>query len=323
MSIGWLPLDIAADLAAPYAVGPDARNEELLAMLSLARLTYDRRADERLQIDRPRRFALLVAIQAEVMHLAVKLVVCTNVANGWASEISGINLRGAIRNFPSGSSKLMLASARLRRLLPDTLCVKALETSNTSLAAAMQATVAMLRFGPGQSGGGREPLAARWRIACRDCIALLDVLTAEFEAFGLSLPRAMSPLQTALAHAAEGDVLDAEHLQRLTSADEKGMRSWRRLAVRGSASVQRHGCSRRVELRDLSGGGVGIVDTIGLVQGEQVVIVIDETIHMAGRVAWSGGGGAGIEFDTPLYDDAPELRFLSRRSGTGGTGALG
>jgi len=304
-----------ASAASSHAGLEAARREELLGHVSLARLDYDRHAPEREEINRPRRFALLVALQAEVMQQAGQLAVCCNLANAMAAGIEGASMRNLIRNFPASSSRLLLATSRLRGIDVQAPVVAILDAYHSSTAVATQATVSLLRYAPGAALD--DGLVMSWRRACQDSIALIATMSEEFQTFGLACAKGASPLQRALLHAVAGDVLDVAQLERLFSTRSPELRRWRRLEVSGNVLIGRRGDFHRVALRDLSGGGVGIMDKIGLTENETVIVRIDETIHMSARVAWASNGMAGIEFATPLYDDSPELSFLARRSPAG------
>ncbi|MGD9785305.1 MAG: PilZ domain-containing protein [Hyphomicrobiaceae bacterium] len=287
-------------------------NEDYLAALTLARLEYDCREAHRDQALRPRRFALLLALQSELLSTSMVLASCCCIANAISAGAPGAQLRTLIRGLPQLSSRLTLAGTRLRRIDGEAGAVaQALSAMHDALAQAMNATVACAqeRSEPAASHRTAE-LARRWRAVCSNAQRLSDRTAEALSGFGLVYAGSeASPPSAALEHAIAGGTSPLA----VEPSDDAGadLRRSRRMDISGSAVLIARGHRCEIRVRNISGGGLGISDPLGLSAGETIVVIVDETIHMGGCVAWAGAGNAGIAFDRPLYDDAPELNFLA------------
>ncbi|MCB1519945.1 MAG: PilZ domain-containing protein [Hyphomicrobiaceae bacterium] len=294
-------------------IPPAYASEDYLGMLLLARTVYDSRTEAHPEIAPPRRFALLVALNSEVVHVAMLAAISCSVANALAAGDGQVEPRTLVRYFPSGSSRLTLAMLRLRRMDPAGEVSETLSAFHESLAVATQTTLTFLmdRNGPNASRNVGD-LASDWRRACHSASRVIDAISDELGRLGLGLPHdCLSPLRSALAQSAAGQTPLVGDAGQPVVPHWGELRQSPRLDVDGRGILVARGVRHEIAIRDVSAGGLGIVDTIGLEEGESIVVIIDQSIVMNGRIAWAAKGFAGIAFDVPLFDDTPELKFLA------------
>ncbi|MBL8567437.1 MAG: PilZ domain-containing protein [Hyphomicrobiaceae bacterium] len=293
-----------------------------LADLSLADLEHERRSADRHHAARPRTLAIVLALQPEVVRLGVLSAACASVANALSKPCepgrSPPNPRLLLRYYPSESSRYILAASRYRRMTRDTVVARCLDELNEVIVEAIGATIMLAGAGFDLADGpiSAESLAGTWRRVCRSTIDLLSALGAELDGFRLAPAIPLSgELGSTLALAADGEapLLGATGNIELPVWAE--LRRSPRLPIDSPAVMHWSGGEAPVRLSDISTGGAGLRCDAGIVPGERVTIVLDQSITMPGRVVWRRGRNAGIAFDEPFYDDAPEMRFLQRFGG--------
>lgn len=297
--------------------------QAFLADLSLAELDYERRLAQLPQAARPRVLALLLAAQPEIVRLASIATVAGSIANALAAgtepggpRFQKLRTRSLLRFFPNPSSNYMLAASRLRRMAPQSRTTDRLDSFDATLSQATQAVV-------GLAAGGFavtppldtvKVLAVRWREACSAAIDLLRALNNDLAEFRLeSRSSAVQPLLQGLGEVADGrwPMLDPE--------GKPGMPQWAdtrrqpRVSVACPALLHHDRGYADVLVTDVSPLGVGLRCGVPLTVSSRVMLFFDAAIVMIGRVAWSRGESAGIEFDQPFFDQSPELRFLMQR----------
>lgn len=292
-----------------------------LADLSLAELDFERRLARLPQSARPRVLALLLAAQPEIVRLASVATVSGSIANALAAQpgrprLPKLRVRSLLRFFPTPSSNYMLAASRLRRMAPDSRTIDSLTSFDAALGQATQATVSLAAnsfvFDPARVTANM--LAARWREACRAAMTLLRAIDADLAEFRLETrSSAVQPLLQGLGEVADGGwpMLDPE--------GEPVMPQWAdtrrqpRVAVACPALLHHDRGYVDVLVTDVSTLGVGLRCSVPLIVGSRVMLYVDAAVVMIGRVAWSRGESAGVEFDQPFFDQSPELRFLMQR----------
>lgn len=304
------------------AEGPDALSRLLspayLADLSLAEIEHRRRTLTAPHAVRPRMLALLLAVQPEVVRLAMLSAISASLANallGDAGRARAVRPRALLRYYPSVSSKFILAASRLRRSGVQATTSRWLDEFHVAIDAATQATVALAsnRFELRPSCDLDErTLAGLWRRACLAAKGLLEAVDFDLGEFRIARAEASAaPLLQALSTAADGGT------PMLGANGEVVIPAWAdtrrapRVSVECSATLRRAGELVAIVLTDISTVGAGIRTSAVLAVGERVTILVDQSIEMSGRVVWVRGGMAGMEFDQPFYDGTPELRFLS------------
>ncbi len=289
-----------------------------LADLALASLEHERRSADRRHAARPRTLAIVLALQPEVVRLAVLSTACASVANALCRPREpGVGVpspRLLLRYYPSESSRYILCASRYRRITSGTATARCLEEMNEVLAEAISATIALASAGFDLADlTSAERLAIAWRRTCRSLLDLLGALGEELDHYRIApVSWLRSELVTVLSQAGEGGspLLGAGGAVEIPPWAE--LRRSPRLSIDSPAVLQWRGGEDSVNLRDISTGGAGLRCNAEIAVDERVTIVLDQSIAMSGRVVWRRGRSAGIEFDQPFYDDAPELRFLSR-----------
>ena len=295
-----------------------------LADLALADFEHERRSTDRKHASRPRTLAIVLALRPEVVRLGVLSAACASIANALNGREPGRshpNPRLLLRYFPGESSRYILAASRYRRLSRDSAVAKHLDDLNDLIAEAIGATVALAGSGFDLADGnaGAERLAAAWRRVCKTMLDLLGALGKELESFQLASESPMSgELVSTLARAAEGDAPLLGASGNIELPDWAELRRSPRLPIDSPAVLHWAGGEAQVRLSNISTGGAGLRCDAAIAPGERVTIVLDQSITMSGRVVWRRGRNAGVEFDEPFYDDAPEMRFLRRLGGAPG-----
>lgn len=307
------------DHATALRVGPAEFSHSFLAGLAFASLEHQRRSGERLDISRPRNLALILALSPEVVRLAVLSAVCASVANAIVAPAEKVRKppsgRLLLRFYPSESSRYILAASRLRRSMPSSAAAARLDELHETIAEAHAATIAFAAaaYDVKDDAATAARLTTGWQGACRVVLHLLEELGQELEEFRIAAPASITAeLKAAVMGAAQGGTpfLDAAGEVQLPAWAE--LRRSVRLPVNSLATMSWHGRDEIVRLTNISTGGAGVICDAALEPGDAVVIVVDPSIVMPGRVAWRNGRNAGITFDQPFYDDSPELKFLAR-----------
>lgn len=294
-----------------------------LADLSLAELDYERRLARLPQSARPRVLALLLAAQPEIVRLASVATVSGSIANALARAGSNgklrlpkLRVRSLLRFFPTPSSNYMLAASRLRRIAPDSRTIDSLTSFDAALGQATQATVSLAAnsFVFDTARVTADMLAARWREACSAAMTLLSAIDTDLAEFRLeSRSSAVQPLLQGLGEVADGGwpMLDPEGQPVMPQWADT--RRQPRVAVACPALLHHDRGYADVLVTDVSTLGVGLRCGVPLIVGSRVMLFVDAAIVMIGRVAWSRGDTAGVEFDQPFFEQSPELRFLMQR----------
>lgn len=305
----------------PHAVdnSPQA-SAEFYADLTLASLAHERHSADTSIANRPRILALLLALQPEVVRLSILSVSCASIANVLARPGTVTQLpkpRSILRYFPSESARYILAASRFRRRVPESTATRRLDDLHGALNRAIECTVefAAARFDPRASECVAN-LAASWSGTCAANAHLLDAIDGELGAYKLATGNVTStPLRDGLSAAAAGGTpfLASDGTIALPAWAE--LRRTPRIPVRCAATLEWPGGRTDVTLVDISTLGAGIETKAALTAGDSVMLIVDRSIAMAGRVAWVRGELAGIEYDQPFYVDAPEFRFITRSYG--------
>lgn len=188
--------------------------------------------------------------------------------------------------------------------------VDAVQHFHARLAFARKATLAGLASstaGARPSSGLQTPvLADVWRELC---LAAIDVID-EAGRGGLDLGRTgrnAPRLRTILSHAGAGQqpCIMADGSIEIPGIAEK--RQQPRYAVAWQAWLSTGGEWMPVTLFDISRGGIGASCELGMVPGQELVLLLDDR-QMPGRVAWAVGGRFAVQLDTLLADDDPLMR---------------
>lgn len=292
-----------------------------LADLSLAELDFERRLARLPQSARPRVLALLLAAQPEIVRLASVATVSGSIANALAAQpgtrrLPKLRVRSLLRFFPTPSSNYMLAASRLRRMAPDSRTIDSLTSFDAALGQATQATVSLAAnsFVLDPARVTADLLAARWREACSAAMTLLRAIDTDLAEFRLeSRSSAVQPLLQGLVEVADGGwpMLDPEGQPVMPQWADT--RRQPRVAVACPALLHHDRGYADVLVTDVSTLGVGLRCGVPLIVGSRVMLFVDAAIVMIGRVAWSRGDSAGVEFDQPFFEQSPELRFLMQR----------
>jgi hypothetical protein len=90
------------------------------------------------------------------------------------------------------------------------------------------------------------------------------------------------------------------------------LRQFHRNAVRAHAFVHVHGGFQSVTIIDYSRGGLQLIGTFGLFQGNRADIEFMSGIRVPGKVAWCLGTRAGIAFCEALPETHPAMLELAR-----------
>lgn len=282
---------------------------------ALARLYRENATKGRPEIARPRAFALLLALRPEATRVALLTAICASGVNALAAQVPGSSTRALTRFFPSGTSHLMLASARFRRLDPEAELSAALERFNDDLADGIEATLAFAASGWNRqwlTSQDNDGLVVRWRRASGSARRLLFEVDRALSEFTLAGPAPDSDALTrSLLEAEQGGMPLMLADGTFAIPDWAELRRSPRVKVSCRASMVSHGGTVDIVIGDISTGGAGILTPEEVSEGERIVIVVDRSIVLPGRVIWSMGRRAGVALDSPLVDDSPAFRFLA------------
>lgn len=284
--------------------------------LALARLVYDALTPLQPEVSRPRALALLLALRPEATRMALLAAVSANVANAIAAGVPGAQARALTRFFPGGTSKLTLASTRYRRFEPAAAVSAALEVFHEDLAAGINQTLGYVASGWDhrllQAEDG-EGLVWAWRKVCGSAYRLLEAIDLALSTFHIVGPADASDALMSLLRSAENggtELMQSDGCVTLPEWAEA--RRSPRVKVDCDAIMMIGSERHPIRFLDISTGGAGVQVSKPVGTGERVVIIVDQSMVLPGSVVWSQEGRAGIVFETPLVDDAPALRFLTR-----------
>lgn len=312
----------ATDGATPTTGAAVARSAspEFLTDLALASLAHERRSLDTSIANRPRILALLLALQPEVVRLSILSASCASIANALVRPRKvrvTPKPRAVLRYFPSESARYILAASRFRRRSPGSPATQRLDDVHAALTRAVDCTIAFAASGFDTAAASTlNHLATAWSDTCAADAALLEAIDAELGAYMLATGSTTStPLREVLAMAASGGTPFLADDGTICLPAWAELRRTPRIPVRCAATLDWKGGRSDVTVVDISTLGAGIETSARLTKGESVMLIVDRSIAMPGRIAWVNGQTAGIEYDQPFYVDAPEFRFITRSYG--------
>ncbi|MFN3869074.1 MAG: PilZ domain-containing protein [Hyphomicrobiaceae bacterium] len=299
-----------------------AANAEFFVDLALASLTHERQSSDSLAANRPRILALLLALQPEVVRLSVLSVSCASIANALARPSNVARQpqpqpRSILRYFPKESARYILAASRFRRRMPSSTATRRLDELHAALGRAVECTIKFVaaRFDL-RASDIVTSLAAAWSDTCAANAHLLAAIDGELGVYKLATGNVTStPLCDGLTAAAAGGTPFLAGDGTITLPAWAELRRTPRIPVRCAATLEWQGRRADVTLLDISTLGAGIETKAELKAGDSVMLIVDRSIAMPGRVAWVRDDLAGIEYDQPFYVDSPEYRFITRSYG--------
>jgi hypothetical protein len=152
-------------------------------------------------------------------------------------------------------------------------------------------------------------LAAAWRAACRGGAGAIAALDHEFEEILPGLYNLnVGILSRLLTSAAAGEVPLLDEKGQVFFPDLPQRRRSARRVLNEAAMLQYNGRAIRAIVRDVSEGGLGLIQVAPIEAGQIADVVLSSGRRMTGSVIWYRKGRAGLKFARQLTPNDPLLR---------------
>jgi hypothetical protein len=236
------------------------------------------------------------ALLRELEVTAERVAISCAIANAAEQGIT-IPAHQAIRYFPDRPTVFtaILHGTKLLYLDRDSIA---------SFSALYEATAFAVEFSLGQSND-KPPHASTpaWRTAARHAIEALHQAHVLANNLGAAyrIPDA-EMVVTKLGDVASGATTGVNPNGTINSPSLRDDRRQIRYPKSMPATLQLTSGTAPVMLRDISTGGCGFATTRHFIRGTDVTLILPDQSRFEGKIAWSLGLSAGIEFTTPITE---------------------